>query len=183
MLVRYREARSLPRLPHEDTAYTMHILQVTNHAPCLPPSARSASLVTPNHPEHERHLPKQVIGPVRYGVARGGDSGGTAPGLCRILDMNSGENPQGEVRKGYRTGSLARIKVFGLLHAVLERKAGEGFFCGVGAQPCPLFFGDPEGSFYPRFPLRRPREDILRFLVEALRSHHFILAQGAWPRS
>jgi hypothetical protein len=100
MLVRYREARSLPRLPHEDTAYTMHILQVTNHAPCLPPSARSASLVTPNHPEHERHLPKQVIGPVRYGVARGGDSGGTAPGLCRILDMNSGENPQGEVRKG-----------------------------------------------------------------------------------
>jgi hypothetical protein len=85
MLVRYREARSLPRLPHEDTAYTMHILQVTNHAPCLPPSARSASSLTPNHPEHERHLPKQVIGPVRYGVARGGDSGGTGPGLCSIL--------------------------------------------------------------------------------------------------
>jgi hypothetical protein len=93
------------------------------------------------------------------------------------------KTPKAKFGKGYRTGSLARIKVFGLLHAVLERKAGEGFFCRVGAQPCPLFFGDPEGSFYPRFPLRRPREDILRFLVEALRSHHFILAQGAWPRS
>jgi hypothetical protein len=31
--------------------------------------------------------------------------------------------------KEYRTGSLARIEVFGLLHAVLECKAGEGFFC------------------------------------------------------
>jgi hypothetical protein len=66
----------------------MHILQVTNHAPCLPPSARSTSSLTPNHPEHERHLLRQVIGPVRYGVARGGDSGGTGPGLCRILDMD-----------------------------------------------------------------------------------------------
>jgi hypothetical protein len=35
--------------------------------------------------------------------------------------------------KGYRTGSLARIEVFGLLHAVLECKAGEGFFCRVAA--------------------------------------------------
>ena len=97
MLVRYREARSLPRLPHEYTAYTMHILQVTNHAPCLPPSARSASLVTPNHPEHERHLPKQVIGPVRYGVARGGDSGGTGPGLCTIRNKDFRELCKAEV--------------------------------------------------------------------------------------
>ncbi|HEU4848744.1 MAG TPA: hypothetical protein VFT03_11135, partial [Rubrobacteraceae bacterium] len=36
-------------------------------------------------------------------------------------------------RKEYRTGSLARIEVFGLLHAVLECKAGEGFFCRVAA--------------------------------------------------
>ena len=84
--------------------------------------------------------------------------------------------------KGYRTGSLARIEVFGLLHAVLERKAGGGFFCRVVAEPCPLFFGDPESGFYPRFPLRCPREEVLRFLVEALRFHHFILAQGAWPQ-
>jgi hypothetical protein len=81
--------------------------------------------------------------------------------------------------KGHRTGPLARIEVLGLLHAVLERKAGEGFFCRVAAQPCPLFFGDPESGFYPRFPLRRPREEVLRFLVEALRFHHVILAQGA----
>jgi hypothetical protein len=38
-----------------------------------------------------------------------------------------------EFGKGYRTGSLARIEVFGLLHAVLECKAGEGFFCRVAA--------------------------------------------------
>src|ERR671911_283901 len=56
--------------------------------------------------------------------------------------------------KRYRTGSLARIEVFGLLHTVLECKAGEGYFCRVGAEPCPLFFGDPESGLYPRFPLR-----------------------------
>ena len=79
--------------------------------------------------------------------------------------------------KGHRTGGpLARIEVFGLLHAVLERKAGEGFFCRVAAEPCPLFFGDPESGFYPRFLLRRPREEVLRFLVEALRFHRPILA-------
>jgi hypothetical protein len=83
------------------------------------------------------------------------------------------------VGKGHRTGgSLARIEVFGLLHAVLERKAGEGFFCRVGAEPCPPFFGDPESGFYARFSLRRPREEVLRFLVEALRFHRLILAQG-----
>ena len=85
--------------------------------------------------------------------------------------------------KEYRTGSLARIEVFGLLHAVLERKAGESFFCRAGAEPCPLLFGDPEGGFYPRFPLWCPREEVLRFLVEALGIHQFILTQGAWPRS
>ena len=85
--------------------------------------------------------------------------------------------------KGHQTGSLARIEVFGLLHAVLERKAGEGFFCRVAPQPCPLFFGDPESGFYPRFPLRCPREEVLRFLIEALRFHPFILAQGAWMQT
>src|SRR5919112_2619813 len=101
--------------------------------------------------------------------------------LLRIPYWRSSENAtKAKFGKGYRTGSLARIEVFGLLHAVLERKAGEGFFCRVAAQSCPLFFGDPECGFYPRFPLRRPQEDILRFLVEALRLHHFILAQGIW---
>ena len=71
-----------------------------------------------------------------------------------------------------------------MLHAVLERKAGEGFFCRVAPQPCPLFFGDPESGFYPRFALGGPPEEVLRFLVEALRFHYLILAQGvAWPRS
>jgi hypothetical protein len=90
------------------------------------------------------------------------------------------EHRTGEVRKGASDrGPLAKIEIFALLHAVLERKAGEGFFCRVTAQPCPLFFGDPESGFYRRFPLRRPREEVLRFLVEALRFHHLILAQGA----
>jgi hypothetical protein len=86
--------------------------------------------------------------------------------------------------KGHRTGGpLASVEVFSLLHAVLERKAGEGFFRRVAAQPCPLFFGYPESGFYARFPLRRPGEEVLRFLVEALRFHHLILAQGACHRS
>src|SRR4028118_707511 len=92
---------------------------------------------------------------------------------------NFGEPPQGEVRKWHRTGPLARIEVFGLLHAVLERKAGKSLFRRVAAQPCPLFFGDPESGFYPHFPLGRPRVEVFRFLVEALRFHHLILAQGA----
>src|SRR5215216_7640505 len=92
---------------------------------------------------------------------------------------NFGESDKGEVRKGHRSGPLARIEIFGLLHAVLERKAGKSLFRRVAAEPCPLFFGDPESGFYPRFPLRRPREEVFRFLVEALRFHHFILAQGA----
>ncbi len=57
--------------------------------------------------------------------------------------------------KGCQTGPLASIEVFGLLHAVLERKAGESLFRRAAAEPCPLFFGDPESGFYPRFPLRR----------------------------
>jgi hypothetical protein len=99
---------------------------------------------------------------------------------------NFGElHPKAKLGKGYLTGSLARIEVFGLLHAVLECKAGEGFFCRVAAQPCPLFFGDPESSLYPRFPLRRVRKEVFRFLVEALRSHHFILPKvhGRGPNS
>jgi hypothetical protein len=87
--------------------------------------------------------------------------------------------PEAKLVKGHRTGPLAKIEVFRLLHAVLEGKAGEGFFCRVAAQPRSLFFGDPESGFYPCFPLRRPREEVLRFLVEALRFHHPILAQGA----
>ena len=68
--------------------------------------------------------------------------------------------------------------MFGLLHAVLEGKAGKSLFRKVAAQPRSLFFGDPKSGFYPRFPLRRPREEVFRFLVEALRFHHLILAQG-----
>jgi hypothetical protein len=89
------------------------------------------------------------------------------------------EPPKGEVREGHRTGLLGRIEAFGLLHAVLEREAGKSLFRRVAAEPCPLFFGDPESGFYPRFPLRRPREEVFRFLVEAFRFHHLILAQGA----
>jgi hypothetical protein len=86
--------------------------------------------------------------------------------------------------KGHRTGDpLARVEVLGLLHAVLERKAGEGFFCRVAAQPRPLLFGDPESGFYARFALGRPREEVLGFFVEASRFHRPILAQGGWPRS
>jgi hypothetical protein len=51
---------------------------------------------------------------------------------------------------------LARIEVFGPLYAEFERKASEGFFRRFAAEPRPLFFGDPESGFYPRFPLRRP---------------------------
>ena len=114
--------------------------------------------------------------------------------LCRSLELLAGSellrtpyrrssqnSPKAKFGKGHRTGSLARIEVFGLLHAVLERKAGEGFFCRVAAEPCPLFFGDPESGFYPRLPLRRPREEVLRFLVEVLGTHHRILAHGALP--
>ena len=87
--------------------------------------------------------------------------------------------PKAKFGKGYQTGPLARIEVFGLLHAVLERKAGKSLFRRAAAKPRPLFFGDPESGFYPRFPLRRPREEVFGFLVEALRFHNLILAQGA----
>ena len=99
---------------------------------------------------------------------------GVGPGLLRTSEHEL-KAKFGKRGIGPRA-PLARIEVFGLLHAVLERKAGKGFFCRVGAQPCPLFFGDPESGFYARFPLRRPREEVLRFLVEALRFHHLILA-------
>jgi hypothetical protein len=89
-------------------------------------------------------------------------------------------SPKAKFGKGHRSGGpLARIEVFGLLHAVLERKAGEGFFGRIAAEPRPLFFVDPESGFYACFPLGRPREEVLRFLVEASRFHHPILAQGA----
>jgi hypothetical protein len=55
----------------------------------------------------------------------------------------------------HRTGPLAKLDVVGLLHAMLEREAGEGFFRRVAAEPRPLLFGDPESGFYARFPLRR----------------------------
>ena len=98
--------------------------------------------------------------------------------------MTFQEFVQGEVRSGATDrGPLAGIEVLSLLHAVLERKAGEGFFCRVAAQPRPLFFGDPESGFYPGFPVWRPPEEILRFLVEASRFHFLILAQGACPQS
>lgn len=41
----------------------LEVLHVPNQAPCLPPSARSVSSLTPNHPEHQRHLPKHATGP------------------------------------------------------------------------------------------------------------------------
>jgi hypothetical protein len=76
-------------------------------------------------------------------------------------------------------GPLAKLYVVGLLHAMLERNAGEGFFRRVAAEPRPLLLGDPESGFYARFALRRVREEVFGFLVEALRFHHLILARGA----
>jgi hypothetical protein len=57
----------------------------------------------------------------------------------------------------------------GLLHAELEREAGEGFFCGVIAESRPLFFGNPASSFHPRFTLWCPLESVFVF-------HDLILA-------
>ena len=84
---------------------------------------------------------------------------------------------------GYRSGPLARIEFFGPLYAEFERKASEDFFCRFPAEPRPLFFGDPESGFYPRFPLRRPCEEVLRFPEVVFRFHHLILAQSASSRS
>jgi hypothetical protein len=61
----------------------------------------------------------------------------TGPGLCglpRTCNRRGSQTPsKAKFGKGHRTGSLARIEVFGLLHAVLECKAGEGFFRKVAA--------------------------------------------------
>jgi hypothetical protein len=59
-----------------------------------------------------------------------------------------------------------------LLHAELEGEAGEGFLCGVIAEPRPLFFGDPASSFHPCFSLRAPLKGVSIF-------HNLILAQAA----
>lgn len=64
----------------------------------------------------------------------------------------------------------------GLLHAELERKAGESFLRGITAKPRPLFFGNPPSSFHPRFALCCPLERVFVF-------HGLILAQGAKSRS
>jgi hypothetical protein len=55
------------------------------------------------------------------------------------------------------------VSFCGLLHAKLEREAGEGFFRGVTSEPRPLFFGDPASSFYPRFILWCPLETVFIF--------------------
>jgi hypothetical protein len=57
----------------------------------------------------------------------------------------------------------------GLLHAQLEREAGESFFRRVVAEPRPLFFGNPASSFHPRFTLWCPLETVFMF-------HDLILA-------
>jgi hypothetical protein len=59
-----------------------------------------------------------------------------------------------------------------LLHAQLESEAGEGFLCGVLAEPRPLFLGDPTSGFHPCFTLRGPLEGVSIF-------HDPILAQAA----
>ena len=64
---------------------------------------------------------------------------------------------------------LASVGFLSLLHAVLEGKTGEGFLCGVTAEPRPPFFGNPARSFHPRFTLWCPLERVFVF-------HDLILA-------
>ncbi len=66
----------------------------------------------------------------------------------------------GEVRAA---PTLVSVGFCGLLHAELEREAGEGFLCGVTAEPRSLFFGNPPSSFHPRFTLWCPLERIFIF--------------------
>jgi hypothetical protein len=67
---------------------------------------------------------------------------------------------------------LVIVGFLGLLHAQLESEAGEGFLCGVVAEPRPPFLGDPAGGFHPCFALRSPLEGVSVF-------HDPILAQAA----
>jgi hypothetical protein len=62
-----------------------------------------------------------------------------------------------------------------LLHAELEGEAGEGFLCGVLAEPRPLFLGDPASSFHPCFALWAPLEGVSIF-------HDLILAFNRFGR-
>ncbi len=100
-------------------------------------------------------------------------------GASTLRTLNFLEPPQGEVRAAplWADCPLVGFEVLGPLHAQLEREAGEGLFRGVGAEPRPLLFGDPESAFYPRLPLRRPREVVLGVRVGALGFHDPMLAQ------
>jgi len=66
---------------------------------------------------------------------------------------------------------LVRVGFLSLLHALLEGEAGEGFLCGVLAEPRPPFLSDPASGFHPCFALRGPLELVWIF-------HHPILAQA-----
>jgi hypothetical protein len=67
---------------------------------------------------------------------------------------------------------LVSVGFLSLLHAQLECEAGEGFLCGVLAEPRPPFLGDPASSFHPCFALRGPFEGVSIF-------HDLIVAQAA----
>jgi hypothetical protein len=84
--------------------------------------------------------------------------------------MNSVKTKFGEY--GLAPVLLVSVGFLSLLHAQLEGEAGEGFLCGVLAEPRPLFFSDPASSFHPCFSLRAPLEGVSIF-------HVFILAQAA----
>jgi len=74
-----------------------------------------------------------------------------------------------------RIAPVLLVSVIGflsLLHAQLEGEAGEGFPCGVIAEPRPLFLGDPTSGFHPGFALRGPLKGDSIF-------HDPILAQAA----
>jgi hypothetical protein len=95
-------------------------------------------------------------------VRRGRATGSRPPersrrvGYGEVVDRRTRERHSRTTRRfPHRTGPLAKLDVVGLLHAMLEREAGEGFFRRVAAEPRPLLFGDPESGFYARFPLRR----------------------------
>ncbi len=67
---------------------------------------------------------------------------------------------------------LVSVGFLGLLHAQLEGEAGEGFLCGVLAEPRPPLLGDPASSFHPCFALRGPFERVSIL-------HDLIVAQAA----
>jgi hypothetical protein len=75
--------------------------------------------------------------------------------------VNSVKTTFGE--HGFVPVLLVSVGFLSLLHAQLEGEAGEGFLCGVLAQPRPPFLGDPASSFNPCFALRAPFEGVSIF--------------------